>query len=177
MCIRDRSFPNLYKFRFSYEAIKNKFNFSFIQTSVIAVSILAILIIPNYLIYKNNVNAATYMESTFNIFKSINQDIKRVVRPRQQIDEILENVPSDLYKSTTIPNLDFIEKLGISYIKEVSINIADSESKMIIQNMPQLQYEVVKKMSTSFGITITNESVNINDGLVNGNLEINYAND
>ena len=117
------------------------------------------------------------MESTFNIFKSINQDIKRVVRPRQQIDEILENVPSDLYKPTTIPNLDFIEKLGISYIKEVSINIADSESKMIIQNMPQLQYEVVKKMSTSFGITIINESVNINDGLVNGNLEINYAND
>ena len=172
-----KSFPNLYKFRFSYEAIKNKFNFSFIQTSVIAVSILAILIIPNYLIYKNNVNAATYMESTFNIFKSINQDIKRVVRPRQQIDEILENVPSDLYKPTTVPNLDFIEKLGISYIKEVSINIADSESKMIIQNMPQLQYEVVKKMSTSFGITITNESVNINDGLVNGNLEINYAND
>ena len=43
--------------------------------------------------------------------------------------------------------------------------------------MPQLQYEVVKKMSTSFDITITNESVNINDGLVNGNLEINYAND
>ena len=172
-----KSFPNLYKFRFSYEAIKNKFNFSFIQTSVIAVSILAILIIPNYLIYKNNVNAATYMESTFNIFKSINQDIKRVVRPRQQIDEILENVPSDLYKPTTIPNLDFVEKLGISYIKEVSINIADSESMMIIQNMPQLQYEVVKKMSTSFGITITNESVNINDGLVNGNLEINYAND
>jgi hypothetical protein len=144
---------------------------------VVAVSILAILIIPNYLIYKNNVNAATYMESTFNIFKSINQDIKRVVRPRQQIDEILENVPSDLYKPTTIPNLDFIEKLGISYIKEVSINIADSESKMAIQNMPKLQYEVVKKMSTSFGITITNESVNINDGLVNGNLKINYAND
>ena len=172
-----KSLPNLYKFRLSYEVIKNKFNFSFLQTSLIAVSVLAIFFIPNYLIYKNNLDASTYVESTYSIFKSINQDIKRVVRPRQQIDEIIGSIPPVASKTITMPNLNFIEKLGTSYVKEVSINIKDSESKMVIQNMPQLQYEVIKKMSPRLDITIIDESVTINNGLVNGALQLNYKND
>ena len=172
-----KSLPNLYKFRLSYEVIKNKFNFSFLQTSLIAVSVLAIFFIPNYLIYKNNLDASTYVESTYSIFKSINQDIKRVVRPRQQIDEIIGSIPPVASKTITMPNLNFIEKLGTSYVKEVSINIKDSESKMVVQNMPQLQYEVIKKMSPRLDITIIDESVTVNNGLVNGALQLNYQND
>ena len=100
-----------------------------------------------------------------------------MVRPRQQIDEIIGSIPPVASKTITMPNLNFIEKLGTSYVKEVSINIKDSESKMVIQNMPQLQYEVIKKMSPRLDITIIDESVTVNNGLVNGALQLNYKND
>ena len=41
------------------------------------------------LIKKNNNDALAYKEATFNIFTAINKDIKKVVRPRSQIDSIM----------------------------------------------------------------------------------------
>lgn len=163
--------PNFFNFTFSFNAIKSKFDFSRTQILACMVSFVILLSSPSFLIYKNNNDAALYRDSTFNIFKSINQDINRVVAPRVQIDEILQQVPNlRTSQKINLPNLDFLDQLGTAYIQNVKIDVINSTSILTLKDMPSFQFNVIKKLSAQFNITILNEDIVSLDGMVNGNI-------
>ena len=82
------SLPNFFKINYSLNFIFKKMNFSKFHIFTSVISLFLIISIPNYLIYINNQYAKTYQQATFDIFKSINKDIKRVIAPKNQIDQI-----------------------------------------------------------------------------------------
>tara|TARA_B100000768_G_scaffold181211_2_gene203346 strand:- start:4188 stop:4619 length:432 start_codon:yes stop_codon:yes gene_type:complete len=134
-------------------------------------SFVILLSSPSFLIYKNNNDAALYRDSTFNIFKSINQNINRVVAPRIQIDEILQQVPNlRTSQKINLPNLDFLDQLGTAYIQNIKIDVINSTSVLTLKDMPSFQFNVIKKLSAQFNITILNEDIISLDGMVNGNI-------
>ena len=169
--------PNFFKLQISLSLFSKKMNLSKIQ---IAISLLALFIVmagPKYLIYKNNTNAKIYSSSTFSIFKAIDKDLNRVIAPKSQIDQILEQLPESNFSSVELPNLDIFLKYGANYISDISIDVNTSVISIKINSMPDFQFNILKNNAERFNINIINDDLNSIDGFINGILKVGYRNE
>ena len=169
--------PNFFKLQISLSLFNKKMNLSKIQ---IAISLLALFIVmagPKYLIYKNNTNAKIYSSSTFSIFKAIDKDLNRVIAPKSQIDQILEQLPESNFSSVELPNLDIFLKFGANYISDISIDVNTSVISIKINSMPDFQFNILKNNAERFNINIINDDLNSIDGFINGILKVGYRNE
>ena len=169
--------PNFFKLQISLSLFSKKMNLSKIQ---IAISLLALFIVmagPKYLIYKNNTNAKIYSSSTFSIFKAIDKDVNRVIAPKSQIDQILEQLPESNFSSVELPNLDIFLKYGANYISDISIDANTSVISIKINSMPDFQFNILKNNAERFNINIINDDLNSIDGFINGILKVGYRNE
>ncbi|MDB4856665.1 hypothetical protein OAH65_02255 [Gammaproteobacteria bacterium] len=169
--------PNFFKLQISLSLFTKKMNLSKTQ---IALSILALFIVmagPKYLIYENNTNAQIYSSSTFSIFKAIDKDVNRVIAPKSQIDQILEQLPESNFSSIELPDLDIFLKYGSKYISDISIDVNTSVVSIKINSMPDFQFNILKNNAERFNIDIINDDLNSIDGFINGILEVGYSNE
>lgn len=169
--------PNFFKLQISLSLFSKKMNLSKIQ---IAISLLALFIVmagPKYLIYENNTNAKIYSSSTFSIFKAIDKDVNRVIAPKSQIDQILEQLPESNFSSVELPNLDIFLKYGANYISDISIDVNTSVISIKINSMPDFQFNILKNNAERFNINIINDDLNSIDGFKNGILKVGYRNE
>ena len=169
--------PNFFKLQISLSLFSKKMNLSKIQ---IAISLLALFIVmagPKYLIYENNTNAKIYSSSTFSIFKAIDKDVNRVIAPKSQIDQILEQLPESNFSSVELPNLDIFLKYGANYISDISIDVNTSVISIKINSMPDFQFNILKNNAERFNINIINDDLNSIDGFINGILKVGYRNE
>lgn len=169
--------PNFFKLQISLSLFSKKMNLSKIQ---IAISFLALFIVmagPKYLIYENNTNAKIYSSSTFSIFKAIDKDVNRVIAPKSQIDQILEQLPESNFSSVELPNLDIFLKYGANYISDISIDVNTSVISIKINSMPDFQFNILKNNAERFNINIINDDLNSIDGFKNGILKVGYRNE
>lgn len=169
--------PNFFNLQFSLRLFNKKMNLSKIQ---IALSLLALFIVmagPKYLIYENNTNAKIYSSSTFSIFKAIDKDVNRVIAPKSQIDQILEQLPESNFSSIELPDLDIFLKYGSKYISDISIDVSTSVVSIKINSMPDFQFNILKNNAERFNIDIINDDLNSIDGFINGILEVGYSNE
>ena len=169
--------PNFFNLQFSLSLFSKKMNLSKIQ---IALSLLALFIVmagPKYLIYENNTNAKIYSSSTFNIFKAIDKDVNRVIAPKSQIDQILEQLPESNFSSVKLPDLDIFLKYGSKYISDISIDVNTSVVSIKINSMPDFQFNILKNNAERFNINIINDDLNSIDGFINGILKVGYSNE
>ena len=169
--------PNFFKLQISLSLFSKKMNLSKIQ---IAISLLALFIImagPKYLIYKNNTNAKIYSSSTFSIFKAIDKDVNRVIAPKSQIDQILEQLPESNFSSVELPNLDIFLQYGSKYISDISIDVNTSVVSIKINSMPDFQFNILKNNAERFNINIINDDLDSIDGFINGILKVGYRNE
>jgi len=169
--------PNFFKLQISLRLFSKKMNLSKIQ---IALSLLALFIVmagPKYLIYENNTNAKIYSSSTFSIFKAIDKDVNRVIAPKSQIDQILEQLPESNFYSVELPDLDIFLKYGSKYISDISIDVNTSVASIKINSMPDFQFNILKNNAERFNIDIINDDLNSTDGFINGILKVGYSNE
>ncbi|MDA1083699.1 MAG: hypothetical protein O2933_04485 [Proteobacteria bacterium] len=169
--------PNFFKLQISLSLFSKKMNLSKIQ---IAISFLALFIVmagPKYLIYENNTNAKIYSSSTFSIFKAIDKDVNRVIAPKSQIDQILEQLPESNFSSVELPNLDIFLKYGANYISDISIDVNTSVISIKINSMPDFQFNILKNNAERFNINIINDDLTSIDGFKNGILKVGYRNE
>jgi hypothetical protein len=169
-----KSLPNFFKMNFTPSLIIKKMNFSRAQLVCSILSLALITISPYYLIHKNNHNAQIYKDATFNIFSSISDDIKRVVAPKNQIDQILKNTPTDYRKDIKLPNLDLFFKYGENYFSDISVDVQGSTAKITLNSMPFLQFNILKTATEKLNFKISDQNVEIKDDNVNGVIEIYY---
>jgi hypothetical protein len=132
---------------------------------------------PSFLIYKNNSDALIYTSATYNIFKSINKDIKKVVAPKAQIDELVNGVPKGAAPNIKLPNLDIFYTLGSKYLTKSSINLETSVASIAIDSMPEIQFSLMQSASSQFNIYIIDKDVTSINGLVSGVIELRLTNE
>ena len=169
-----QNLPNLFKQQISFELLKNKLSFSKFQAAACLASSIVLLSAPSFLIYKNNSDALIYTSATYNIFKSINKDIKKVVSPKSQIDQLLKDIPDNLNTQTKLPNLDLFYNLSSKYLKRSSIDLDRSTATITIESMPELQYRFIQGASSKFGISIVNSDVDFKNGFVDGEILLGF---
>ena len=172
-----QNLPNLFKQQISFELLKNKLSFSKLQAAACLASSIVLLSAPSFLIYKNNSDALIYTSATYNIFKSINKDIKKVVAPKAQIDELVNGVPKGAAPNIKLPNLDIFYTLGSKYLTKSSINLETSVASIAIDSMPEIQFSLMQSASSQFNIYIMDKDVTSINGLVSGVIELRLTNE
>ena len=168
--------PNLYKFNFSLRNIYSKLNFSKSELYLCLGLIAASILLPYFLIAQNNKYTNIYELETFNIFKKIDKNTKRVVTPRIQIDQLINQIPSSFQAQTLneskFDNLDFMTAIGEKFISEVNINFSTNIAIITIKEIPQTQYKLIKNISDRFNISVLKEDVQISDDTISGKISI-----
>lgn len=168
--------PNLYKFNFSLRNIYSKLNFSKFELYLCLGLIAASILLPYFLIAQNNKYTNIYELETFNIFKKIDKNTKRVVTPRIQIDQLINQIPSSFQSQTLneskFDNLDFMTAIGEKFISEVNINFSTNIAIITIKEIPQTQYKIIKNISDRFNISVLKEDVQISDDTISGKISI-----
>ena len=172
-----QNLPNLFKQQISFELLKNKLSFSKFQAAACLASSIVLLSAPSFLIYKNNSDALIYTSATYNIFKSIDKDIKKVVAPKAQIDELVNGVPKGAAPNIKLPNLDIFYTLGSKYLTKSSINLETSVASIAIDSMPEIQFSLMQSASSQFNIYIIDKDVTSINGLVSGVIELRLTNE
>ena len=170
------SLPNFFKINMSLGFIISKMKFTKAQQAATALSLLFLIASPSYLIQKNIQNTKSYNQATFEIFNSISTDLNRVVAPRNQIDQILKNIPLNNQANIELPNLDLFFQYGEKYISDISIDVTNSSAKVKISSMPSLQFNILKTSVEKLNISILDSNIEIKDGSVNGVLTLRYQN-
>ena len=171
-----KSLPNFFKINLSLNLVIKKMNFSRAQLMSSILAVLFLILTPNYLVYKNKQDTRVYVDATFNIFSSLSKDINRVVAPRNQIDQILENVPINSTPDIKLPNLELFFKYGEKYISDITVDINDSSAKVKINSMPSIQFNILKTGAEKLNITISEQNIETTDGNINGILNLKYEN-
>ena len=171
------SLPNFFKLQLSFELVKEKLNFTKNQLIAATLSLLITLSIPSAIIAISNNYAKTYNEETFNIFKSLDKNVKRVVNPKGQIDELIGNINTKPVGEYESPNLIIIDSLGSQFIDEIEINIIESNAKIQINAMAYLQFEALKNTSPRLGIFILEDNTSIQNNKVSGSIKVSFSND
>ena len=171
-----KSLPNFFKINLSLNLVIKKMNFSRAQLMSSILAVLFLILTPNYLVYKNKQDTRVYVDATFNIFSSLSKDINRVVAPRNQIDQILENVPINSTPDIKLPNLELFFKYGEKYISDITVDVNDSSAKVKINSMPSIQFNILKTGAEKSNITISEQNIETTDGNINGILNLKYEN-
>ena len=171
-----KSLPNLFKMNLTLSLIIKKMNFTKTQLAASILSLFLISFTPYYLVYKNNYQSQIYKDATLDIFSSISKDIKRVVAPKNQIDQILKNTPKKLQAEAKLPDLELFFKYGENYFSEIIIDAQSSNVRITINEMPSLQFNILKSISEKFNIKILDQNIEINNDKINGLIDLQYEN-
>ena len=170
--------PNFFKFKPSLKNISAKLDITKNEIFAFVASCIIIFSTPLVLINNNNKTAKDYENATFSVFKKIDNNIKRVVAPRNQIDEILKQLPNinTEVNTQTLPvkNLDFLVSMGDKYLESVNLDIDQNEADIFFSNMPEAQFKIIKGLSKNFDLAILNEDVVILDNKVSGEIKLGF---
>jgi hypothetical protein len=172
-----KTLPNFFRLQISLNLFINKMNLSKHQIILGLISLFLLIAAPKYLIYQNNTYTNIYTSSTFDIFKGIDKDVKRVISPKSQIDQLLKQAPTTDLSSIKLPDLDLFLKYGSKYISDISINIDTSEATIQLNSMPDLQFNILKNNSQRFNVNIDDSDIIFNNSSINGALKIKYKNE
>ena len=174
--------PNLFKFEVSIKNIFNKLNFTRMELYLCSFLVFCSLSLPYLFVSQNNKQISIYESETFNIFKAIDKNTNRVVTPKIQIDQLLNQIsftPSVEREnsSSNFTNLNFLVSLGENYLKSADIDFNSNEAVLSLEGLPEIQYRLIKNTVGSLNVEIISENVASNENLISGEIKIGFYNE
>jgi len=174
--------PSIFKFEFSMQNIFNKLNFSKIELYACILLLASSISLPYVLNAQNNKQINMYETEIFNIFKMIDKNTKRVVSPKVQIDQLIEQIPgsSKMQPSrdeSKFDNFSFMISLGEKYIDAIEIDFTSNQATLDLLKLPQIQYAVVKNTVDTFDINIIDEDIINENKEISGQIKIELNNE
>ena len=174
--------PNLFKFEVSIKNIFNKLNFTRMELYLCTFLIFCSLSLPYLFVSQNNKQISIYESETFNIFKAIDKNTNRVVTPKIQIDQLINQISLIPLAEIDNPisnftNLNFLVSLGENYLKSVDIDFNSNEAVLSLEGLPEIQYRLIKNTVGSLNVEIISENVALNENLISGEIKIGFYNE
>ena len=174
--------PNLFKFEVSIKNIFNKLNFTRMELYLCTFLIFCSLSLPYLFVSQNNKQISIYESETFNIFKAIDKNTNRVVTPKIQIDQLINQISLTPLAEIDNPisnfsNLNFLVSLGENYFKSVDIDFNSNEAVLSLEGLPEIQYRLIKNTVGSLNVEIISENVASSENLISGEIKIGFYNE
>ena len=153
-----------------------------IRDSLCTFLIFCSLSLPYLFVSQNNKQISIYETETFNIFKAIDKNTNRVVTPKIQIDQLINQISLTPLAEIDNPisnftNLNFLVSLGENYLKSVDIDFNSNEAVLSLEGLPEIQYRLIKNTVGSLNVEIISENVAPNENLISGEIKIGFYNE
>ncbi|MFL2700638.1 MAG: hypothetical protein ACJ0FE_01790 [Gammaproteobacteria bacterium] len=174
--------PSIFKFEFSMQNIFYKLNFSKIELYACILLLVSSITLPYVLNAQNNKQINIYETEIFNIFKMIDKNTKRVVTPKVQIDQLIEQIPGSSKMQLSrdeskFDNFSFMISLGEKYIDAIEIDFTSNQATLDLLKLPQIQYAVIKNTIDTFDINILDEDIITENKEISGQIKIELNNE
>ena len=152
-------------------------NFSKGELYVCLLLVTSLIALPYIFTAQNNKQIDIYETEIFNIFKMIDKNTNRVVTPKIQIDQLIEQIPgsSKIQPSrdeSKFENYGFLISLGEKYIESVEIDFKLNQATLDLFELPQMQYTVVKNAVDTFNVNIIDENIVNENNKISGEIKI-----
>jgi hypothetical protein len=169
---------NLFQRKLSFRFLKLKFKLSSIESSLIAASVLIILIAPLMINAALSSSITSYQSNTIEIFRQLNPNFKRLVNPKAQIDDLTRGVPlQNVISTQNLDALSYIEELVDESIKKIDIDLMQSSVSVSVQNLPSYKLVLMQEAMKIGSATIDSKGLLESSNGLSGTLLINYASD
>ena len=170
---------NLFKFEVSIKNIFNKLNFTRMELYLCTFLIFCSLFLPYLFLSQNNKQISIYESETFNIFKAIDKNTNRVVTPKIQIDQLINQISitplAEIENSSSnFSNFNFLVSLGENYLKSLDIDFNSNEAVLFLEGLPEIQYRLIKNTVGSLNVEIIDENLASNENLISGEIKIGF---
>lgn len=166
------SLPNLYKSSFSITYWIKRLQINRLDM-VIAITALCLTVAyPLVTTYLNNSYADQYKNETVNLFKKINPNIKKVVNPRRQIDEILNSYNLVKTNRISISGMDSLKVLDIPQLTKVFMNVETSEATLTLSELGSNQFKFLMTLLPQSNLILIQDNTEIVNGKVSGTVLI-----
>ena len=164
--------PNLYKSSFSITYWIKRLQINRLDM-VIAITALCLTVAyPLVTTYLNNSYADQYKNETVNLFKKINPNIKKVVNPRRQIDEILNSYNLVKTNRISISGMDSLKVLDIPQLTKVFMNVETSEATLTLSDLGSNQFKFLMTLLPQSNLILIQDNTEIVNGKVSGTVLI-----
>ena len=167
--------PNLFQTNFSLNYLIKRFQINKLDIALAITALSLLVIYPLSSTYINNNYANEYKNETINLFKKINPNIKKVVNPRRQIDEIIKSYNLSEDNRLDISGIESIKRLDIPEITKVNLNVDNSEAKLTLSKLGSAQYKFLINILPQSNLVLLNEDIETKDGKVSGTVLIKFA--
>ena len=100
-----------------------------------------------------------------------------MVTPKIQIDQLIQQVPVAYNPQNNVSNfsnLEFLTVLGDKFIDKVEIDFATNSAILNINNMPEMQYSLIKGIAKRFDVAVINEDITFTNNLSSGSIKIEF---
>ena len=150
---------NLFQRKWSFKFFKSKIKLSSIESSLIAASVLMILIAPLMINAVLAASITSYKESTMNVFRQLNPGLTRLVNPKAQIDDLTRDIPILIsVEPKNLEALAYIETLADESIKRIEFDLVNKNIKAMVERLPSYKLDFIKA-----GLKTNNLTMNIKD--------------
>lgn len=167
--------PNLFQTNFSLNYLIKRFQINKLDIALAITALSLLVIYPLSSTYINNNYANEYKNETINLFKKINPNIKKVVNPRRQIDEIIKSYNLSEDNRLNISGIESIKRLDIPEITKVNLNVDNSEAKLTLSKLGSTQYKFLINILPQSNLILLNEDIETKDGKVSGTVLIKFS--
>ena len=164
--------PNLYRSGFHLDYWIKRYQINKLDLALAIATTSLLVIYPISSTFLNNSYADEYKNETISIFKKINPNIKRVVNPRRQIDEILNSYNLEQASNLSISGLDSIKRLDIPEITKLYMDINKSEAQLTLSGLGSNQYQFLINLLPQANLNLITEDVKTSNGKVSGLITI-----
>ena len=166
---------NLFQRKLSFSFLKAKLKLSSFESSVIAASVLIVLIAPLMISSVLSSSISSYQSDTMEIFRQLNPNFKRLINPKAQIDDLTRDIPS--YASISSDNfeaLGYIETLSDQSIQSININFDDLEIEVNVENLSPAKLSLFEELIKSQSGNVNASGLSKGEDGLYGNLIIYY---
>jgi hypothetical protein len=166
---------NLFSRKISFKFLKSKLKLSFIESFALAASISIILIAPLLINSSLNFSITSYEDNTIQIFKQLNPSFKRLIKPKDQIDDLTRDIPfQPIVSSQNLEALGYIEQLADESIESITIDLIESTVSAKVSNLPAYKLTFFKELMKAESVEINAENLRQGPEGLFGNLIISY---
>lgn len=171
--IKEHSFlPNLYRSGFHLDYWIKRYQINKLDLALVIAASSLMVIYPISSTFLNNSYADEYKYETVSLFKKINPNIRKVVNPRRQIDEILNSYNLEQASNLSISGLDSIKRLDIPEITKLYMDIDKSEAQLTLSDLGSSQYQFLINLLPQANLNLIKEDVKTLNGKVSGSVII-----
>ena len=167
--------PNLYLGGFHLDYWIKRYQINKLDLALAIAAISLLVIYPISSTFLNNSYAEEYKTETVSLFKKINPNIKRVVNPRRQIDEILNSYDLEQASNLSISGLESIKRLDIPEITKLYMDINRSEAQITLSGLGSNQYKFLTNLMPQANLILIKEDIETNDGEVSGIILVGFT--